>query len=164
MRKVVFMVAILLCLGALLCFKLCAFNHMENRYKNEIAPDFTLQDLSGKEISLSDYEGKSVILFFWTTWCPHCRRALSTFNTEYKDLIASDIELLAIDIGEPRPRVENFISGYSIGYPMLLDFDGSTASRYGVVGIPSVILVSREGKIVSVSNSLPFNYKELFLK
>ena len=163
MVKGIFMIFIL-CLVLFLCFDSYAFNLMENKHEGETAPDFTLEDLSRKEISLSDYEGKSVILFFWTTWCPHCRRTLIIFNTEYKNMQALDIELLAINIKESKELVENYIKRYSIDFPMLLDFDAMLASTYGIVGVPTIILVSKEGKIVSVSNSLPNNYKELLSK
>jgi len=153
--------AIILCLVLFLCFNSYAFSLVGDGYESEEAPNFTLEDLSGETVSLSDLQGKSVILFFWTTWCPHCRRAIQIFNTEYKGILESDIELLAIDIGEPKEVVGSYISRYSIDFPILLDFDSNIASAYGIIGVPTIVLISKEGEIVSVSNSLPRDYKEL---
>lgn len=125
------------------------------------APDFSLESLSGEQISLSSFKGKGVILFFWATWCPHCRSALGELNTEYANIKNSNIEVLAIDIDESKARVENFIKKYSLGYPVLLDVGGEVSSQYNVVGIPSFILISKDGKIVKISHSIPSNYKDL---
>ena len=160
MRRLAFVI-FMLCLVVFLCFRLYAFNIMENKLINETAPDFTLQDLSGQDISLSDLQGKGVIIFFWTTWCPHCRNALSILSREYQDMLDSDIELLAINIRESRELVESYAQRNSLDFPVLLDWDSEVASTYEVVGVPTIVLVSREGKIVSVSNSLPKDYMEL---
>ena len=160
MRRLAFVI-FMLCLVVFLCFRLYAFNIMENKLINEIAPDFTLQDLSGQDISLSDLQGKGVIIFFWTTWCPHCRNALPVLSREYQDMLDSDIELLAINIRESKELVESYAQRNSLDFPVLLDWDSEVASTYEVVGVPTIVLVSSEGKIVSVSNSLPEDYREL---
>jgi peroxiredoxin len=164
MRKYVIGV-IVLCLALSSCFELYAFDFFQPKTSvNQAAPDFTLQDLAGKSVTLSGFQGKGVILFFWATWCPYCRKEISALNGEYQNMLASDIKLLAVDIGESKERVENFMKKYSINYPMLLDSDSSVATKYGVVGVPTIVLISKEGKILSVSNDLPSNYKELLLR
>jgi len=160
MRRLTFVI-FMLCLVVFLCFRLYAFNIMENQLVNETAPDFTLQDLSGQDISLSDLQGKGVIIFFWATWCPHCRNALPILSREYQNMLDSDIVLLAINIRESKKLVESYAQRNSIDFPVLLDWDSEVASAYEVVGVPTIVLVSREGKIVSVSNSLPKDYMEL---
>jgi peroxiredoxin len=127
------------------------------------ATDFTLQDLSDKYVSLKDFQGKPVILFFWTTWCPYCRSEVKSLNEEYDKMKSLGIQLLAIDINEPKERVNDFINKNSITYPILLDSGGTVATKYGVVGVPTIVLISKDSKIVHFSNSLPSNYKELIL-
>lgn len=161
MRNNLFRVFVL-CL--VLCFNFSACSFSQESYENNKAADFTLQELSGKNISLGDFKGKGVILFFWATWCPHCRNALLVLDSEYKNMASADIKLLAIDIGEPKAVVENFKQKYSIKYPILLDSSGSVAHEYGVLGVPTFVVISQKGTIVSFSNSLPDNYKELVLK
>ncbi len=150
-----------LCFVMLSCFNLYALDLFQPRYENQAAQEFTLKDLSDKDVSLSDFSGRSVILFFWTTWCPYCRKELAVLNEQYKDMVASNIELLAIDVSESKARIESFIKKYSIQFPILLDTDGSVSYKYGVMGVPTIVLISKQGKIASVSNDLPSNYKEL---
>ncbi|MBL7130369.1 MAG: TlpA family protein disulfide reductase [Candidatus Omnitrophica bacterium] len=159
-----FLTGLVLCLVLFLCLNLYAFDFFQSRTENKTALDFTLQDLSGRNISLSDFSDKAIVLFFWFTSCPACRGELLNFNKEYENLQSSGIELLAIDIGESKARVERFVNLYSLQYPILLDYDGSVAYKYGVMGVPTIILISKQGNIVSVSHSLPNNYKKLLLK
>ncbi|MFC1708926.1 peroxiredoxin family protein [Candidatus Omnitrophota bacterium] len=160
MKKII----LILALGLLLCSKSYALDFFQSNSKNMVVSDFTLQDLSGNSVSLSDFKDKGVILFFWTTWCPHCLRELTNFNEEYEDLKSSGIELLAIDIGESKRRVESFVNRHSIGFPILLDPNSSVAREYNVVGVPTIILISKQGDIVSVSHALPSDYKKLILE
>lgn len=162
MRKNILSIFVL-CLVLCINFSACSFS--QENYENKKAADFSLQDLTGKNISLNNFNGKGVILFFWATWCPHCQRALSQLDSEYKNIDASGIKLLAIDIGEPKTIVEKFKLKYSIGYPILLDSDGEVAHKYGVLGVPTFIFISKKGNIVSVTHALTdFNYKDVLLK
>lgn len=160
MRKIV----LTLCLILFLCPNLYALSLVRAEPRNIDVSDFTLQTLSGNSVSLSDFNDQAVILFFWTTWCPHCRREMSNFNDKYGDLKSSGIELLAIDIGESKARVESFTNRYSIEYPILLDLDSSIAYKYGVMGVPTIILISKQGNIVSVSYTFPDDYEKLLLE
>lgn len=168
MKKYIFL-CVILCLALLVSFKFSAFDIAKSKYSKEYAgykkaPNFTLESLEGKSVSLNDYTGKGVVLFFWTTWCPHCRRELSQLNREYNNMIDSGIELLAIDVGEPKIRVNNFIRDYSIKYPILFDHTTDVAHSYGVVGVPTIILISKKGKIIESTYTLPSNYRNLLLE
>ncbi len=124
--------------------------------------DFSLQDIDDATVSLSDYEGQDVILFFWTTWCPHCRNQLIEFNKEYKDIMASGIQLISIDVGESKNKVRRFMDKLSLAYPVLLDYNNNVTQQYGVRGVPTIILISKDRTILDSSHRLPSNYKEDF--
>ncbi|MBW2599572.1 MAG: redoxin domain-containing protein [Deltaproteobacteria bacterium] len=114
----------------------------------ELAPDFVLKDLDGKEVRLTDYRGKVVLLAFSTTWCPHCRKMppyLNELHGEYGD---SGLVIFNIDIQEPVKKVRSFAARYDIKYRVLLDERAETAMAYNVRGVPSLILVDKEGTIV----------------
>ncbi len=160
MKKII--VALFLVLG--LCFNLYALDLFQPDYKDAVASDFTLQDLSGNSVSLSDFKDKPIILFFWTTWCPNCRREIFRLNQEYKSLRSEGVELLAIDIGESKSRIESFTKNYSIEYPVFLDSDSSVAYKYGILGVPTIILINKEGNIASVSHTFPEDYKKLLVE
>jgi peroxiredoxin len=131
----------------------------------EIATNFTLLDLENKEFSLSDFKGKPVILFFWTTWCPYCRGELKQLNTMHAQFLRDGVELVAINIEEPAAKVQRFMGSYPFSYRVLLDTDAKVAGAFGVLGVPTYILINKEGCIVFNSNYFPQKeYNDLILK
>lgn len=129
---------------------------------NDAAADFKLLDLGGKEIVFSVSSGKPALLFFWATWCPFCRDELPHLQEQYPDLRKAGIDVLAIDVGESRERVEKFLSKKDkLEFPILLDGDSRVSSAYNLVGIPTFILIDAQGKIKSRSHNLPDGYEQL---
>ena len=126
--------------------------------------DFSLKDIKGNTVSLSDFEGQGVILFFWTTWCPHCRNQLIEFNKKYKDIVASGIQLVSIDVGESEGVVRRFVQKNSLAYPVLLDYNNEVSEQYDVSGVPTIVLISKERTILDFSYRLPSNYRDYFSK
>ena len=92
----------------LIAFVLIVFSAGIN-YAGEKAPGFTLPDLNGMEISLSDYEGKVLLLNFWATWCPPCRMEIPYFNDFYKKYNNKGFEVLGVSLDRGgAPTVVNF--------------------------------------------------------
>ncbi|MCX5707256.1 MAG: peroxiredoxin family protein [Candidatus Omnitrophica bacterium] len=131
-----------------------------------LAPSFELKDTQQNKISLNNYKGKKgVILFFWTTWCPFCRNELSALNDASKELVKDSLILLAINVGEPEYKVNNFIKSRKLNLMILLDRDGEVADSYGLLGVPSYFLINKQGRVVFTSNHYPKEkIKELLLK
>ncbi|MDD4954054.1 MAG: TlpA disulfide reductase family protein [Candidatus Omnitrophica bacterium] len=122
--------------------------------EGDFAPDFKLQDLNKNEYTLSDYRDKHpVVLFFWATWCPFCRKELGKLKEIYPRLKQDGIELFAIAIGEADNKVKSFVKSYALNFKVLLDRRGSVASAYGIVGIPTYIFLNKKGSIAFRSNS-----------
>ena len=114
----------------------------------EPAPNFILEDLNGDEVKLSDYKDRLVLLIFSTTWCPHCRTTipyLKEIHQKYKD---RGLVIFNIDIMESQKRVSSFATKYKLPYRVLLDKRGEVAKSYGIRGVPTLILVNKEGTIV----------------
>jgi len=130
--------------------------------EGQTAPDFTLYSLTGEEVTLSDLQGKSIILFFWTTWCPHCRKALYTLSRMYDEMQQENIELLSINIQESKSKVKSFMKKYKAEYTTLLDSFSRASELYGVSGIPAYYFISNKGKILHVDYELPSYYKSIF--
>ncbi len=92
-------------------------------------------DLNDKAVFLSEYKGKKTVLaLFWTTWCPYCREELKKLNQEYAGLAKDSIELLAINVGEPKSKVDNFIKSRNL---TTHTYDESTAAEIGSAVIHS---------------------------
>ena len=118
--------------------------------------DFTLQDLGGQPVSLSQFLGKKpVLLVFWATWCPECKAASPAINTLHGGPDGEKLQILALDFRETREKVADAVKSRDIRYPVLLDERGQVARAFGVVGIPTYVLIGRDGTVVYRENVLP---------
>lgn len=134
-----------MCLLALSCAK-----EKKQAVEGGQAPDFSLNDLDGVEVRLSNLRGKVVLLEFWATWCPPCRESIPAMNELYKNYNDKGLVLLGISVDKGQNIVEDiraFIREYSIQYPIAID-SKNVNTLYGVYSIPTLILIDREGKIV----------------
>lgn len=131
-----------------------------------IALDFKLQDLNQDTFILSSYKDRQpVILFFWTTWCPFCRNELRLLRDIYPQLVKEGWELFAINAGEPAYQVDKFVKGYALNFKVLLDKDTTVAGSYGILGVPTYILIDKKGHIVFNDHYFPkAKYRELISK
>ncbi len=118
--------------------------------------DFTLRDTAGRPVTLSRAAHEaSVLLVFWATWCPYCNAAVPEINALHAGTAAAGLRILAVDYKESPETVDAFIRAKGVTYRVLLDPDGAVARAYGVVGIPTYVLIDRAGKIVYRANTLP---------
>lgn len=118
----------------------------------ETAPDFTLEDLRGDRVTLSDALADGpVILDFWATWCKPCRKALpklQKLSTKYE----GRVRVLTVSIDDPRSRTQIAPTMRSLGVRLtvLLDGDKTVASLYRVSAVPSTFLIAADGAIAAV--------------
>jgi peroxiredoxin len=119
--------------------------------------DFTLPDTSGRQVSLGPFIGKKpVLLVFWATWCPHCNESVPVINRMHTEPPTSErLTILALDFMESREKVTAFIASKKVAFPVLLDGSGSVARKYRVVGIPTYVLIDRDGKVVYRDHEIP---------
>lgn len=110
------------------------------------APDFVLQDLSGRDVRLSDFRGRPVIINFWATWCPPCREEMPRIQKFYRRF-ADRIVVLGIDVGESRDQVKRFVEKAGFAWTFLLDTDTKVTERYAVFAIPATFFLDSKGVI-----------------
>jgi peroxiredoxin len=118
-------------------------------HKREHA-DFTLKDLSGKTWSLADLRGKVVMVNFWATWCPPCRKEMPDLETLYERLGSQGLVILGIS-DEEVAKVEPFIRERKVTFPILLDPGRKVNEAFIVEGIPKTFVYDRDGKLVAQS-------------
>lgn len=112
--------------------------------------DFTLKDLHGKKVTLSELRGKIVLVNFWATWCPPCRLEMPDLDAIYTHFQSQGLVVLSISDEEPF-KVNTFISGANYHPPVLLDSGGKVAKEFHIEGIPKSFVFNREGKLVAES-------------
>lgn len=112
------------------------------------ATSFSLPDLSGRLTSLSDFQGKVVVLNFWATWCGPCRVEMPSMEQAYRKLKAEGLEILAISSDVEGVRVTRpFVEANGFTFPVLHDTEYQTSAAYGVRTLPMSYVVDREGVI-----------------
>src|SRR5512147_483916 len=117
-------------------------------YGGSTAADFTLPDLNGNKIKLSDQKGKVVLLEFWATWCPPCRSSIPGLEKLHKTYKDKGLVLLAVSMDQGGwDEVRSFIASQGMTY-IVLKGDDEVASQYQVRTIPMTLVLNREGKIV----------------
>lgn len=107
--------------------------------------DFTLEDLNGDKVSLSQLKGKKIFLNFWATWCPPCKGEMPDMEKLYQEIKGSELVILAVNVGEEKETVEAFISKNNYSFPVLLDSSGDVSKLYHVSGIPTSYFIDTEG-------------------
>lgn len=120
------------------------------------APDFKLQNLSAETVQLSDLAGRAVILNFWATWCPPCRREMPLLDELQKAYGEKGLSVIGLDINESPELVKSYVNAVDVSYPIWVDappgtpgFDSTQEifSRFGGVGLPSTLFIDRAGVI-----------------
>lgn len=115
----------------------------------EKAPDFILTDLKGQQFRLSDHRGKRpVLIIFSTTWCTFCKAEIPHFKSLHATYAKQGLEVVNVDIQESREKVSKFTAQNQLPYRVLLDRDGTVSGVYEVRGVPTMVLVDRDGMIV----------------
>ncbi|RAZ79320.1 thiol-disulfide oxidoreductase ResA [Planococcus halotolerans] len=112
------------------------------------APDFQLINLEGETVKLSDYRGQGVLLNFWATYCPPCKKEMPYMQNQYELFKEKGVTILAVDVAEPQPVVEKFVGEYGLTFPVLLDLNQETTDLYDVAAIPVSFLIDENGKVV----------------
>ena len=114
------------------------------------APEFSLKDLSGLQVRLADLRGKTVLLDFWATWCPPCRRALPHIQKVHDDYGPLGLEVLGIN-SEPPDKPRSYLARHGYTFTTLSDPGGRVTGSYGVTGIPTTVIIDESGTVSSYS-------------
>jgi peroxiredoxin len=113
------------------------------------APNFSLPDLDGKMVSLSDYRGKVVLLNIWATWCPPCVEEMPSMEKLYQELQGEGFEILAVSIDESGAQdVLPFMKKHKLSFPALTDSKGAIKNLYQTTGVPESFIIDKDGILV----------------
>ena len=119
-------------------------------------PNFTLQTLDGKPVTFSSLQGQAVVLNFWATWCPPCRREMPLLDTVQKEYNTRGVTIVGIDLGEPMDLVKAYAQSVGVTYPIWVDaptrgpeFNRTHElyDRFGGIGLPTTFFIDANGII-----------------
>lgn len=111
-----------------------------------LAPDFTLLNLEGEEVNLSDFRGKHVYLNFWATWCSFCDMEMPDLQRVYDE--NDDMVVLGVNVMENLDDVKPYVEENGLTFPVVLDEEGMMGSLYLVSGMPTTYFIDKEGVIL----------------
>jgi cytochrome c biogenesis protein CcmG/thiol:disulfide interchange protein DsbE len=116
---------------------------------NKKAPNFYLENLSGKKVELNHLKGKVIFLNFWATWCSPCKEEMPSMEYLYQQFKEKDFIFLTISVDyEGKKRIKEFIERERYTFPVLLDPKCETFDLYKVKGIPTTFLVDKKGMMI----------------
>ena len=136
------------------------------------APPFRLTSIDGKEVALSDYRGKLVVIHFGASWCPFCNAEAPHLESLWKSYGDKGVQVLVVDVGESKKKTRKWATASGATFPVLLDTDGKAATAWAPDGVQpdlardqvvlaSNAIVDREGKLAffSLLDSTRFDAK-----
>jgi thiol-disulfide isomerase/thioredoxin len=120
-----------------------------NTPRKKVNLDFTVKDIAGKDVRLSKYQGKVVLVNFWATWCGPCRREIPSLISLYRDYQGRGFVVLGVSVDKEVQLVKPFARAMKMNYPVLI---GAGHEEFGdefgpFMGFPTSVMVTREGKL-----------------
>ena len=111
------------------------------------APELTLFDLDGQEVSLSDFQGEVVLLNNWATWCPPCRKEMPEIQAYYQKYKDQGFQVVAVEAGEPEEVVRDFVEGNNLDFVILLDPEKKSLITFQHSTLPNSFVIDRKGHL-----------------
>ncbi|MCX7168530.1 MAG: TlpA disulfide reductase family protein [Rhodocyclales bacterium] len=109
------------------------------------APTLALPDMDGKPVDLARHRGKVVLVNFWATWCPPCRKEFPSLGRVRKLFKPTEFEVIAVNVGEDVETVFSFAG--TTDFPVLFDRDSQAMTRWAIKGLPTTLVVDRQGRL-----------------
>jgi peroxiredoxin len=120
----------------------------------DAADDFSLNDLDGNLVTLSDFRGRPVMLNFWATWCLPCRVEMPELQQALHDYQDENLVVLAINQQESPEAVEEFFEEFDLSLTPLLDSEGTVGQRYRMLNLPGTVFINPDGQITAIHRGI----------
>jgi thiol-disulfide isomerase/thioredoxin len=125
----------------------------ENRIRKELggksAPDLQITDIQGNPISLAKLQGRTVLLDFWTTWCPPCQSDASSLEKLNQKYGKGNLAIIGISVNEDREIVEKYLKKHPHSYPVVLSSENQIPRAYRISVFPTYLIISPDGTLIS---------------
>jgi len=126
------------------------------------APDFTLKSGTGKNLKLSEHRGEVVMINFWATWCGPCRQEMPLLNRIHEKYRKAGFTLLGVNIDDNSANALAMAKKLGVTFPILFDAEKRISRLYDVDGMPSTVLIDRDGKVRYIHRGYRAGYEDLY--
>jgi len=149
-REKFFIIVVAIAVGLGICFFSRPSRFPRQRVvsaEGTLAPDFSLRQLTGQELSLSRYQGKVVLLDFWATWCDPCREEIPHFVELQNRYGGQGLQIIGVSMDDGPEPVRDFCQRFKMNYPVVMG-NAKIGELYGgVLGLPIAFVIARDGRI-----------------
>ncbi len=140
----------ILCLVITVVMLTFTFTACTEPLSDDPAPDFTVMSADGKNVKLSEFFGKPIVVNFWGTWCGYCVQELPEFQKVYEEL-GEDVQFLMVNYGDTLSDVDNFLTtNTEYNFPIYFDTNGNAVDTYQVTGFPTTVFIRANGEVATV--------------
>lgn len=143
-----FIQSIILSLCAATLLAACTRGSETGLNPGDLAPDFSVTNLLGESVKLSDFRGRPVLLNFWASWCVPCEAEMPAFEKIYSDFKDRGFVIVAVAVDDSLDQIQAFQGRYKLSFPILIDKAGVTKRLYKYSGFPESFLIDKEGRLV----------------
>lgn len=126
-------------------------SRMKKQLLGKPAPELEVTDIQGNPVSLSNLKGKTVLLDFWTTWCPPCRADAPSLDKLYSKYGGKDLIIIGISVNEEREIVEKFLKDHPHGFPVVLTSENEMPRPYQIGAFPTYMVIASDGTLTSAA-------------
>ncbi|NNF66633.1 MAG: TlpA family protein disulfide reductase [Gammaproteobacteria bacterium] len=124
------------------------------------APDFALKSLAGENVRLSELRGQVVMINFWASWCGPCRQEMPHLEALHQRYESLGFTLLGINVEQERRDADRMLADMELSFPILFDNRNAVSKLYGVIAMPSTVLIDRSGQVRYVHNGYKSGYEK----
>lgn len=115
------------------------------------APELAVTDIQGRPVKLTDFRGRTVLLDFWTTWCPPCRADAPALDKLFRRYGDKDLMIVGVSVSEDREIVKKFLSEHPHSFPIVLTTENEMPQAYQIGVFPTYVVIDRDGKVASAA-------------
>ena len=116
-----------------------------------VSPHFSGNTLDGRQLSMTDLRGKVVVVNFWASWCAECRPEMPMLERLHREFAAQGLAVVGVNAREGKDAIGRYAHVLGLTFPLVLDPNGAIATGFGVIGLPTTIVVARNGRAVALA-------------
>ena len=149
-----FKISVVVKIVMLVAIMMLPFKNFAQLKEGDKAPEIVLLNLEGKEVKLSDFKGKTVLIDFWASWCAPCRKSNPKLEKMYQEYKSKGFEIIGVSLDSKKTSWENAVKKDKLSFTQVNDTDfwnAKSAQDYNVEALPASFLIDKNGVIIKIN-------------